>query len=128
MITPVGFKGLYINYNDKPVLKKTIVSDAAIESAEKNFSKINELAGKNDVFLKASFYDPRDEESPNMSKNYDVKDKFVKLQIADKNDDVLAEVKTCADSPKGTHEYCVANKLEILAMKFAIAAKEAFKK
>lgn len=129
MIKPVGFSGLHLNLKDNlPVLKKTINGEASAESFERNIVKINNYAGDNDVYLKASFYDPRKEENPNMSKNYDVTDKFVKLQITDKNDEVLAEVKTCTDEPQGTHEYCVANKLEILAMKFAVAAKNVFQK
>jgi len=127
MIKPIGFTGLHINYQkNKPVLDKIVRSDAAIMSAGKNFSKISELSGAHDVYLKTSFYDPREEEAKGTSSAYDNKDKFVKLQITDKDGNVLSEVKTCTDSPKGSHEYCIANKLEMLAMKFAVASKNAF--
>ncbi len=121
MISLISFAGLDVRLNEnRPVLKRIIKDDVTKIAAENAFRIIDEQSGKKDVFLKASKYNPL-EENPElgMNENYDLS-KFVKLQITDENDEVLAEVKTYADEPKGTHTRCIASKLSKLALDFVL--------
>lgn len=121
MIKPIGFTGLHVNYKkNKPLLDRLLISNESFDAALDSFKKIDEHAGKKDVFLKASQCTAKE---LGYSKNHDVSG-FIKLQILDKENggerNVMAEVITHADEPFGTHSNCIARKFNQLAERFRI--------